>query len=547
MKNTVLATKWRPKLFSDLIGQEPIVTALVNSLDNKRLHHSYLFTGTRGVGKTTLARILAKCLNCEAKGITSNPCGECSSCISIDAGQFVDLYEVDAASRTKVEDTRELLENVQYMPTQGRYKIYLIDEVHMLSTHSFNALLKTLEEPPEHVKFVLATTDPQKIPSTILSRCLHFSLNRITPEVIKNQLEKVLENEQILYEEQATISISKIADGSMRDALSIAEQCISHGDNEITYENICKILCLMPSDSVNQLIDLLVDEDIESIMEIIDKMYYQSFDFKFLLEELISIFHQTAIYKITKSLSNNPYDSSIKKLSDKYDEDEIQILYQVGVSNLKDMEFAPNYKSGFEMAIIRMVLFTPFDIEKIISHNNSSSNNTKENIIKKENNGKKNVIKKEKSIEIKKNTTSNVKSVEGKITIEKNWDVVIKRLDIDAMTKNLANNITYDSEKNNLINFLIDENLLSVVTSKSIAKLQESLSHYFKKDILINIQKSNLSLSTLQKKNENDYNNKIIEADKKIENDEFIKAIKEKFNATSIDDSIQINEQIKGE
>tara|TARA_B110000881_G_scaffold217176_1_gene234118 strand:+ start:1 stop:1644 length:1644 start_codon:yes stop_codon:yes gene_type:complete len=547
MKNTVLATKWRPKLFSDLIGQEPVVTALVNSLDNKRLHHSYLFTGTRGVGKTTLARILAKCLNCEAKGITSNPCGECSSCISIDAGQFVDLYEVDAASRTKVEDTRELLENVQYMPTQGRYKIYLIDEVHMLSTHSFNALLKTLEEPPEHVKFVLATTDPQKIPSTILSRCLHFSLNRITPEVIKNQLEKVLENEQILYEEQATISISKIADGSMRDALSIAEQCISHGDNEITYENICKILCLMPSDSVNQLIDLLVDEDIESIMEIIDKMYYQSFDFKFLLEELISIFHQTAIYKITKSLSNNPYDSSIKKLSDKYDEDEIQILYQVGVSNLKDMEFAPNYKSGFEMAIIRMVLFTPFDIEKIISQNSSSSNNAKENNIKKENNSKENIIKKEKSIEIKKNTTSNVKSVEGKITIEKNWDVVIKRLDIDAMTKNLANNITYDSEKSNLINFLIDENLLSVVTSKSIAKLQESLSHYFKKDILINIEKSNLSLSTLQKKNENDYNNRIKVADKKIENDEFIKAIKEKFNATSIDDSIQINEQIKGE
>jgi len=541
MKNTVLATKWRPKLFSDLIGQEPVVTALVNSLDNKRLHHSYLFTGTRGVGKTTLARILAKCLNCEAKGITSDPCGECSSCVSIDAGQFVDLYEVDAASRTKVEDTRELLENVQYMPTQGRYKIYLIDEVHMLSTHSFNALLKTLEEPPEHVKFVLATTDPQKIPSTILSRCLHFSLNRITPEVIKNQLEKVLENEQIQYEEQATINISKIADGSMRDALSIAEQCISHGDNEITYENICKILCLMPSDSINQLIDLLVNEDIESIMKIIDKMYYQSFDFKFLLEELISIFHQTAIYKITKSLNNSAYDISIKKLSDKYDEDEIQILYQVGVSNLKDMEFAPDYKSGFEMAVIRMILFTPFNIEKIVRQSGSGLDNNSKNSIKE------NDIKKEKSTEIEKVTASNVTNAQTKITMEKNWDVIIKRLDIDAMTKNLANNIIYESEKNNSVNFLIDESLSSVVTNKSIAKLQESLSHYFKKDILINIEKSNLSLSTLQKKNENDYNNKIIEADKKIENDEFIKTIKEKFNATSIDDSIQINEQIKGE
>ena len=541
MKNTVLATKWRPKLFSDLIGQEPVVTALVNSLDNKRLHHSYLFTGTRGVGKTTLARILAKCLNCETKGITSDPCGECSSCVSIDAGQFVDLYEVDAASRTKVEDTRELLENVQYMPTQGRYKIYLIDEVHMLSTHSFNALLKTLEEPPEHVKFVLATTDPQKIPSTILSRCLHFSLNRITPEVIKKQLEKVLENEQIQYEEQATINISKIADGSMRDALSITEQCISHGDNEITYKNICKILCLMPSDSVNQLIDLLVDEDTESIMKIIDKMYYQSFDFKFLLEELISIFHQTAIYKITKSVNNSAYGISIKKLSDKYDEDEIQILYQVGVSNLKDMEFAPNYKSGFEMAVIRMILFTPFNIEKIISQSDSGSDALPKNSIKG------NDIKKEKSIEAEKVTESNITNVQTKITMEKNWDIIIKRLDIDAMTKNLASNIIYESEKNNAVNFLIDENLLSVVTNKSIAKLQESLSHYFKKDILINIEKSNLSLSTLQKKNENDYNKKITEADKKMENDEFIKTIKEKFNATSIDDSIQINEQIKGE
>ena len=186
MSNTVLATKWRPKLFSDLIGQEPVVTALINSLDNMRLHHSYLFTGTRGVGKTTLARILAKCLNCETNGISSKPCGICDSCKAIDNGQFVDLYEIDAASRTKVEDTRELLENVQYMPTQGRYKIYLIDEVHMLSTHGFNALLKTLEEPPEHVKFILATTDPQKIPSTILSRCLHFSLIEFHQKLLKS-------------------------------------------------------------------------------------------------------------------------------------------------------------------------------------------------------------------------------------------------------------------------------------------------------------------------------------------------------------------------
>jgi len=263
MSNTVLATKWRPKLFSDLIGQEPVVTALINSLDNQRLHHTYLFTGTRGVGKTTLARILAKCLNCEVNGVSSEPCGKCDSCLAIDAGQFVDLYEVDAASRTKVEDTRDLLENVQYMPTQGRYKIYLIDEVHMLSSHSFNALLKTLEEPPEYVKFILATTDQQKIPSTILSRCLHFNLNRISQDTIQLKLKTILEQEQVKFEDSAIKNISKIADGSMRDALSITEQCISHGDNMITYENICKILCLIPSDKINQIVKKIIDNPIK--------------------------------------------------------------------------------------------------------------------------------------------------------------------------------------------------------------------------------------------------------------------------------------------
>ena len=328
MSNIVLATKWRPKLFSDLIGQDPVVTALINSLDNQRLHHSYLFTGTRGVGKTTLARILAKCLNCETNGVSSKPCGKCASCLAIDAGQFVDLYEVDAASRTKVEDTRELLENVQYLPTQGRFKIYLIDEVHMLSTHSFNALLKTLEEPPEHVKFILATTDPQKIPSTILSRCLHFSLNRISAEVIRNQLEKVLTNENINFEENATKNISKIADGSMRDALSISEQCRSHGDNKITYNNICKILCLMPAENINEIVNLIVNNDVKKLMDLIEQMYFQTADFKYILEELISIFHQTAMFKVTNKLNDSIYDTSIKSLSEKYSEEEIQVLYQ---------------------------------------------------------------------------------------------------------------------------------------------------------------------------------------------------------------------------
>ena len=537
MKNTVLATKWRPKLFSDLIGQDPVVTALVNSLDNKRLHHSYLFTGTRGVGKTTLARILAKCLNCETNGISSKPCGTCISCESIDLGQFVDLYEIDAASRTKVEDTRELLENVQYMPTQGRYKIYLIDEVHMLSTHSFNALLKTLEEPPEHVKFILATTDQQKIPSTILSRCLHFSLNRISLGVIKNQLEKILKNEKINYEEDAIKNITKIADGSMRDALSITEQCISHGDNKITYENICKILCLMPTENINKIIKMLIKEDIDSLMGFIDKMYYESVDFKNLLEEIVSIFHQAAIFKITKNISDNIYEESIRSLSEKYSDDEIQILYQVGVSNLKDLEFAPDFKSGFEMAIIRMLLFTPFDFE---NYNSSKNEIAKDN---KSNNNKidKNNIVEKKSVENRKSTK------EPLANIKKNWDTIITRLEIDSITRNLANNIIFSSKKDNNLYFLIKEDLTSVVTQKSKNKLQEALTNYFGENIFINISSSESDLSTLHKRKEEDYNNKISKANDLIDNDDFVKTIKKKFKATSIDNSVKINKNAEGE
>ena len=531
MSNIVLATKWRPKLFSDLIGQDPVVTALINSLDNQRLHHTYLFTGTRGVGKTTLARILAKCLNCEVNGVSSEPCGKCDSCLAIDAGQFVDLYEVDAASRTKVEDTRDLLENVQYMPTQGRYKIYLIDEVHMLSSHSFNALLKTLEEPPEYVKFILATTDQQKIPSTILSRCLHFNLNRISQDTIQLKLKNILEQEKVQFEDSAIKNISKIADGSMRDALSITEQCISHGDNMITYENICKILCLIPSDKINQIVKKIINNNTDELMELIDQMYYQSVDFKFILEELISIFHQTAIYKVTNKLGSNIYDECIKELSKKYSEEEIQILYQVGVSSIKDIDYAPDFRSGLEMAIIRMIMFMPFNSKQVIIEN-------KKNILKDDN------ITKPISVEKKK--LSKIKNEEN-LSIKNNWEIIIKRLETDSITRNLANNIIFDSQKEEIISFYVNKNLESVVTDKSKAKLKEALSNYFKKDINIIINISNDDLPTLQKKNEESYNNKILDANKKINDDDFIKTIKEKFNAQSIENSVQIDEQTKGE
>ena len=538
MNNTVLATKWRPKSFSDLVGQEPIVKALANSLDNNRIHHSYLLTGTRGVGKTTLARILAKCLNCETKGVSSDPCSECISCESIDQGQFVDLYEIDAASRTKVEDTRELLENVQYMPTQGRFKIYLIDEVHMLSTHSFNALLKTLEEPPSHVKFILATTDYQKIPSTILSRCLHFGLNRISVKTISDQLTKILLDENVTFEKEAIENISRLADGSMRDALSLAEQSISHGDNKITYENICKILCLTPADNINKLCEMIIQEDIKSLMIFIDKIYYESADFKYLLEEIISILHQTAIYKVTNLIKDSVYEKSILAFSEKLNEENIQTLYQICTSSLKDLEYAPDYKSGFEMTIIRMILFSPFQF---------NSKKMQEKFSKDELQEKKNKVDSKKKIEPVEEKEKKYIGSQTSEDIGSKWETIVSRLEIDSITKNLAKNIMFNSNQGSNYHFLINEDLKNVATEKSIAKLQEALSNFLGKEIFIKLNLSENNLNTINKTQEANYNDKIKLAEKEIDNDAFVKAIKDKFEAKSIDNSIKINEKSKGD
>ncbi len=537
MNNTVLATKWRPKSFSELVGQEPIVKALANSLDSNRIHHSYLLTGTRGVGKTTLARILAKCLNCETNGVSSEPCSKCVSCESIDQGQFVDLYEIDAASRTKVEDTRELLENVQYMPTQGRFKIYLIDEVHMLSTHSFNALLKTLEEPPNHVKFILATTDHQKIPSTVLSRCLHFGLNRISENTINSQLAKILSDENIDFEKEALENISRLADGSMRDALSLTEQSISHGDNKITYENICKILCLTPADNINKICEMIVKEDIKSLMNFIDKIYYESTDFKFLLEEIISILHQTAIYKATNFFKGDAYKRSILAFSEKFNEENIQTLYQICTSNLKDIDYAPDYKSGFEMTIIRMILFTPFQF-----HADKIQN---KNIIEP-------LPEKKNKIESKKNSVRSkekeaLTTADQPVDIKSRWESIISRLEIDSITRNLAKNIMFDNNQENNYQFLINQDLKNLVTEKSKAKLQEALSNFLSKEITIKIIISENNLATIHKAQEAEYNDKIKQAEKEINNDAFVKIIKEKFEAKSIDNSTKLNEKAKGD
>lgn len=360
MSYQVLARKWRPQKFSQLVGQEHVVNAITNALENNKLHHAYLFTGTRGVGKTTIARIFSKSLNCE-QGQSANPCGECLTCIDISDGRYVDLLEIDAASRTKVEDTRELLDNVQYRPTRGKYKVYLIDEVHMLSKHSFNALLKTLEEPPEHVKFLLATTDPQKLPVTILSRCLQFNLKALSKEQIQNHLAFILEQENINYENNAIAQLSKAAQGSIRDSLSLTDQAIAQGNNAVSFKTVASMLGLLNRNQLIRLLKFICERDGIKSLEILEDLCAQSPDYAQMLSQLLALIHQVALSQIVPDICKLENDSakSIYTLANSLSEEHVQVLYQIGVNGIRDLSHAPDARTGLEMTILRMLAFSP--------------------------------------------------------------------------------------------------------------------------------------------------------------------------------------------
>ena len=362
MSYQVLARRYRPATFQGLEGQEHVLQALVNALNQNRLHHAYLFTGTRGVGKTTIARILAKCLNCEG-GVTATPCGTCSSCVAIAEGRSVDLLEVDAASRTGVDDMRELLDNVQYMPTSSRFKVYLIDEVHMLSKSSFNAMLKTLEEPPEHVKFLFATTDPKKLPITVLSRCLQMNLKNLSPEQIVRYLVEVLAKESITYEDEALWKLGRAADGSMRDALSLTDQAISYGDNAVTDESVTSMLGNADQQEVFGLVDALAARDADRALSLIAGMAVFAPDFAGLLDDLLSVLHRVAIAQLAPdAIDNSQGDMElVQAVARMMSQEDVQLLYQIGINGRRDLPYAPDDRGGFEMTLLRMIAFTPLE------------------------------------------------------------------------------------------------------------------------------------------------------------------------------------------
>ncbi|TVT31388.1 DNA polymerase III subunit gamma/tau [Marinobacter vinifirmus] len=360
MSYQVLARKWRPRTFEDMVGQEHVLQALVHALEHQRLHHAYLFTGTRGVGKTTIGRLLARCLNCET-GITPNPCGECDSCKEILEGRFVDLIEIDAASRTGVDDMRELTDNVQYAPSRGRFKVYLIDEVHMLTNQSFNAFLKTLEEPPEHVKFLLATTDPQKLPVTVLSRCLQFNLKRMTPEHIVGHLKHVLTEETIPFEEPALWLLARAADGSMRDALSLTDQAIAFGNENLSASDVSNMLGTIDQRDIERIVSTLVERDGPGLLAEISRISEFAPDYGVILADLLSLFHRVTMEQVVPGSADNSLGDAaqVQALARQLSAEDAQLFYQTALIGRKDLAVTPDARMGFEMTMLRMLAFRP--------------------------------------------------------------------------------------------------------------------------------------------------------------------------------------------
>ena len=358
----VLARKWRPRTFSELVGQEHVVRALTNALKQQRLHHAYLFTGTRGVGKTTLARIIAKALNCET-GVTDAPCGRCAACVEIDTGRFIDLIELDAASNTQVDNMRELLENALYAPTAGRYKVYIIDEVHMLSRSAFNAMLKTLEEPPQHVKFILATTEPQKVPVTVLSRCLQFNLKQIPRQKILERMQHILEAEKVRYELPALLLLARAAQGSMRDALSMLDQAIAHGGGSVGQESVRAMLGVVGQEYLYAILRALAARDGSALMMEADRMASRSLSFEAALQDVASLLHRLALLQTVPEAidHDDPDRAKLEELTRQFTPEDLQLYYQIAVQGRGDLGLAPDEYAGFTMTLLRMLAFAPVE------------------------------------------------------------------------------------------------------------------------------------------------------------------------------------------
>ncbi len=530
MSYLVLARKWRPKTFADTVGQDHVIKALVNALETGRLHHAYLFTGTRGVGKTTIARILAKALNCES-GVTSEPCGECSACVEIDEGRFVDLIEVDAASKTKVDDTRELLDNVQYAPARGRYKVYLIDEVHMLSTSSFNALLKTLEEPPPHVKFLLATTDPQKLPVTVLSRCLQFNLKRMTPRLIADRLEHICSAESIEATPEALMMLARAADGSMRDSLSLLDQAIAYCGGAITEEPLALMLGTIDRNYVERIAHHLAAGDAAQVLEAVADIDEHFPDYGRLLEDLAALLQRVAVLQIVGTTDGESVDGSAEPtgLADSMSPGDVQLFYQTAITGRRDLPLAPDPRSGAEMTLLRMLAFRPADAGGPQAVPPARSGNARP--------------EKPAPAEAAAAPGAGIDataSVQTATWEDPEWSALLPALELNGAARLLAGNCAYLERVGNTLHFSLDASFEAMLTRQRSDTIAKALSRHFGEALTVDIAISKDGPETPHQAESRQADESLEAARQSLENDPNVRTLKSLFGAELKPDSIEV-------
>ncbi len=527
MSYQVLARKWRPRNFTELVGQDHVQRALVNALDNDRLHHAYLFTGTRGVGKTTIARIFAKSLNCE-EGVSSTPCGKCSACEEINEGRFIDLIEVDAASRTKVEDTRELLENVQYAPTRGRYKVYLIDEVHMLSGHSFNALLKTLEEPPPHVKFLLATTDPQRLPVTVLSRCLQFNLKSLTLSQISAQIDNILEQEQVSSDAGAVRELAFSANGSMRDALSLLDQAIAFGNGSITEDEVRAMLGTIDRDVIYRLLDALSQADAALLLDEVNKTDAFAPDYTALLADLVSVLQRIAIAQTLPDAIDDTFGDrdAVLALADKLSAEDVQLYYQVGLIGRRDLPLSPEPRGGFEMVLLRMLAFRPVQAETGAPALSQKTQPAQPAAVKKA------ALKPAPQVAAGGGGTADASTSE--------WAGIIESLSLKGMAREMSLNCVFHGMQDDVVELTLDPAHVHLLGKAREEQLEAALAEYYQRKVSVRINKKDkLQSETPAGQRTRQKNERQQQAEQSIQQDENIKAIQDAFGGSVNQESIR--------
>jgi DNA polymerase III subunit gamma/tau len=523
MTYQVLARKWRPKDFASLVGQEHVVRALRHALEQKRLHHAYLFTGTRGVGKTTLARILSKCLNCEA-GITAQPCGKCSACVEIDGGRFVDLLEVDAATNTKVDEMRQLLETAQYAPTRGRFKVYVIDEVHMLSTSAFNAMLKTLEEPPAHLKFILATTDPQKIPVTVLSRCLQFNLKQMPPASIVAHLSEILEKEGIASDREAVSLIARAAAGSMRDALSLLDQAIAHGAGKVVGEGVAQMLGAIDQSYLFRLVESIVAGEGAAAVSIADEMQARSLSFDAALTDLASLLLRMALAQSVPDAVDEALmeRERIVDLAGRIDPESLQLYYQICLQGRQDLPLAPDEHAGFVMTLLRMLAFRPDGVQAALPRPKAAE-------------AKKTAPAKLPAAPVSRPTPSS--------SADESWPELAQRLQVTGAARELARNAELRRREGNLFEFLVPKGKAYLAERAYQDKLKAALEQHIGAQVTVKVAVGEVAGATAAALEAGERDARQAEAARAVQADGFVQDLVNLFDGKIVDSTIRENQK----